>query len=340
MDTTTINLLSLINAPLKKVAGTGGGEYHGPCPLCGGTDRFIVQPSNGRWSCRQCSPKWNDAIAFVMRRDNVSFKEAVESLSLSLPERQQRATHHRPTLPPPPVNAGNLREDYACFHDGWQANAHEFVGKCFDRLWSSEGERALNYLKDRHMTESIIGAAGLGYNDQEIRAYWGDVEVWLPRGIVIPWEYAGQIWTVNIRRPNGDIRGDKGLRYIQAKGGANGLYGADFIYPDCGVMIVEGEFDSLVLRSAFRPNPNFGRMVFVATGSSVGARLLRWVTLLSMSDGVLMAFDADEAGDKASEWWSMALHKKTRRTRPNGAKDITDMVSAGINLYEWLDEVL
>jgi len=31
---------------------TGGREWHGPCPYCGGKDRFIV--SNGQYFCRQC----------------------------------------------------------------------------------------------------------------------------------------------------------------------------------------------------------------------------------------------------------------------------------------------
>ena len=41
-----VNLLSLIgsNVSLHKVARTGGGEYAGPCPFCGGTNRFRVQP--------------------------------------------------------------------------------------------------------------------------------------------------------------------------------------------------------------------------------------------------------------------------------------------------------
>ena len=32
---------------LRKVASTAGGEYAGPCPFCGGWDRFRVQPAKG-----------------------------------------------------------------------------------------------------------------------------------------------------------------------------------------------------------------------------------------------------------------------------------------------------
>src|ERR687886_594278 len=67
------DLLGLIgtNTRLKKVAMTGGGEHAGPCPFCGGRDRFRVQPARGRWWCRGCSdgPRWQDAIGYVRQRE-------------------------------------------------------------------------------------------------------------------------------------------------------------------------------------------------------------------------------------------------------------------------------
>ena len=36
--------------PLVRISATG--EYAGPCPACGGTDRFAVNPARGRWLCR------------------------------------------------------------------------------------------------------------------------------------------------------------------------------------------------------------------------------------------------------------------------------------------------
>ena len=53
----SVDLLALVGADsrLVKVASTRGGEYAGPCPFCGGEDRFRVQPEQGQWFCRQCS---------------------------------------------------------------------------------------------------------------------------------------------------------------------------------------------------------------------------------------------------------------------------------------------
>lgn len=51
-----------------------GPEYSGPCPFCGGTNRFNVQPA--RWLCRECTQgQWQDSIEYAMRRSNLSFVE-------------------------------------------------------------------------------------------------------------------------------------------------------------------------------------------------------------------------------------------------------------------------
>ena len=44
-----IDLLQLLRTrvdpvKVKKISGAKGGEWHSPCPLCGGTDRFSVFP--------------------------------------------------------------------------------------------------------------------------------------------------------------------------------------------------------------------------------------------------------------------------------------------------------
>lgn len=65
---------------LVKVASIEGGEWAGPCPCCGGTDRFRVQPNHDtpRWLCRQCTGgKWKDSIALVMQAYKLPFKDAI-----------------------------------------------------------------------------------------------------------------------------------------------------------------------------------------------------------------------------------------------------------------------
>jgi phage/plasmid primase-like uncharacterized protein len=57
------------------------GNHAGPCPKCGGRDRFSISIRKGAFLCRQCFPKGGGgAIRLVMFLDNVGFREAVETL--------------------------------------------------------------------------------------------------------------------------------------------------------------------------------------------------------------------------------------------------------------------
>ena len=54
IDQSGLDILAIAGryTTLKKAASTDGGEYHGPCPSCGGTDCFRVHPNYGmllRW---------------------------------------------------------------------------------------------------------------------------------------------------------------------------------------------------------------------------------------------------------------------------------------------------
>jgi DNA primase len=44
---TIFDLLEADGFSSKKVASTGGGEYAGPCPFCGGINRFRCWPTKG-----------------------------------------------------------------------------------------------------------------------------------------------------------------------------------------------------------------------------------------------------------------------------------------------------
>ena len=75
------DLLSLIepDTTLRKVAAT---EYAGPCPKCGGQDRFRVNINKG-WFCRKCLNDghiWHDEIDYIMWRDNCDFASAYNKL--------------------------------------------------------------------------------------------------------------------------------------------------------------------------------------------------------------------------------------------------------------------
>ncbi len=319
------DLLSLISQDtrLTRKAGTDGGEWAGPCPWCGGRDRFRVwpHPSDGkaRYWCRQCGRK-GDAVQYLRDIHGLSYQEACERLG-ETPTKPARAE----PLPVPVHSDG-------CKAPGrqWQEQGRRFVSACQERLWQPEGGKALAWLTNvRGLTPETVRKAGLGYNSAdryEARESWGlapGKRLWLPRGVVIPWWIGGELWRVNIRRPRGEPK------YIQPTGGGPGLYGADSVKAGQPAMLLEGEISALTVQQ------HAGDLVAaVATGSTGGARRARWLAVLALAERVLVTFDADAAGDKAATYW-LGVLPKSRRWRPLWS-DTNDMARDGADIRGWV----
>jgi DNA primase len=318
-----IGLIDLL-PDLRRSGATAGGEYSGPCPWCGGTDRFRAWPmhpsGHARWWCRQCD-RHGDTIDLLRERDGLGYRDAAAAIGQTVsdgPRAVPRLHRERPLSPP-------------C--DTWQTRAEQVVQESEKALWAPHGLCALTYLRRRGLCDETIRAARLGYLHSDIREHpqtWGlpadRKHVWVPRGVVIPWRLTGALWRLNIRRPTGSPK------YIGPAGASNGLYGADGIHADRPVMLVEGEFDALSVAQ------EAGDLVAaVATGSTCGARRPRWVRALGKATVTLVAFDNDEAGETASGRWLDAL-PRARRWAPNG--DPAGMLEAGEDIRAWVQERL
>lgn len=349
IDTTSINMLSLVerDTKLKRQGNTKGGEWAGPCPVCGGRDRFRVQPNHpdgARAWCKQCRFH-GDAIQYVMWIRGLDFRAAADYLRLELPKRERRQprTEGTAALQPAPEPAIHAEPQAATATD-WQSAARAFCQTCEDRLWSKEGRGALEYLmRERHLSEITIAAAGLGFNPTWHKAQWGSVEVNLPRGIVIPWYFDNFYWNVRIRRPNVDLTEQYPNKYTSARGSINGLYRFQTVRPGLPAVMVEGEFDALLLRqiAADAGIP----VAAVATGSIAWSRRMDWIIRLALADRVYVAFDRETEAKKIDRteqdagYWLRTLAPKARRLLPT-QHDITDMVSAGDSVGLWLADAL
>jgi hypothetical protein len=75
-----------------------GAELIGPCPLCGGKDRFSVNPSKGVWNCRGCKPPdtAGDIIGFVQHFDKLTAVEAASKLVGEEPQRRPAGPAGKP----------------------------------------------------------------------------------------------------------------------------------------------------------------------------------------------------------------------------------------------------
>jgi DNA primase len=333
IDQSHVNLINLLPGQYKFVSQTGGGEYHGACPFCGGKDRFAVWPkgdNGGHWWCRQCG-KSGDSLSFLMAYKSLDFKAACQELRCIVPDEPTR----QPRQPQPEVYASDLK-DYACFDDRWQNDATVFAEDCADRLYRNWRGRAGQYLEGRGITREMAINAFLGVNPANYKATWGSVEVYLPRGITIPWEIDQQLWNVRVRRPNADLVGNPDLpKYASAKGCANGLYRVNQIFPLNTVWMTEGEFDQMVLEHYLHEFYGEDNTV-VSIGSNTGARVIRWIARLALASKVVLCFDNDSAGEVAAEYWLKALGRKATWKRPT-KKDITEIYQAG-ELASWMKE--
>jgi hypothetical protein len=57
-----------------------GAELCGPCPVCGGHDRFAINLKRQLWNCRGCQ-RGGDVIELVRHIDGISFNEAIRTLA-------------------------------------------------------------------------------------------------------------------------------------------------------------------------------------------------------------------------------------------------------------------
>lgn len=340
MSIETVDIVALIGqrVPLKRVGHTGGGEFHGPCPLCGGKDRLYVQASSGRggrgmWRCRMCN-EGGDALSFLMKTESLTYPDACTRLGVVMTE---KAT----PLPPKPLDPVSPP------HTQWQSAALAFVERCEMALWRSEGARALSYLHGRGFTSQTIREARLGYcvADEVVpRASFGLPEnpphnsLRLSRGITIPWFIGADLWRVNTRRPvplrNYDVtvHGSKYIPIPAPEGARNVVYGIDTIKHQSPLILVEGEFNALAVRQATTH-------CAVALGASTHGRRVRWVAAIGRGRPVLVATDRDpdpRKGDAAAAYWTDVLRPHGLRWSPT-EKDCAAMLASGANMQAWAD---
>lgn len=69
----------------------------GPCPVCGGTDRFSINLKKQVWNCRGCD-RGGDVIALVQHLDGVGYLDAIAHLAGAAPERTDCNRSKQPAL--------------------------------------------------------------------------------------------------------------------------------------------------------------------------------------------------------------------------------------------------
>jgi hypothetical protein len=80
-DIERVNSISIAAVAIERglVLKKSGREWIGPCPRCGGDDRFAINVAKNIFNCRGCGGK-GDVIAFLRWLEGYEFREAVERL--------------------------------------------------------------------------------------------------------------------------------------------------------------------------------------------------------------------------------------------------------------------
>jgi DNA primase len=308
MQQTNETLLSLVGNNFKRF---GPDEYHGPCFKCGGNHRFIVFGNGTAW-CRQCQWK-GDAIQLLRDRDGLSFADAAAKVGR---DAQQPQPQKKPTRRVSPALRASTPKVAQHDQSAWNGMAHKLMDRAIEVMhFNAEGQEAEAYLRGRGLSLSALTGARIGYIPTRFESNWGGLKVVVERGISIPWFDSQIVHKINVRTDNSD----KAKRYKAVTGSTNGAYLSYRVRPGSIVVLVEGEIDALSVISATEWKCNG-----VATGSTMGGRLLSVVAKLAMARRVLVAFDSDEPGENAAHWWLEAL-PNARRHLPT-RHDVNEML--------------
>ncbi len=129
-----------------------GGRYFGLCPFHGEkTASFSVSGSQQLYYCFGCHAGGN-VVSFIENYENASFVETIEMLAdrlnMSVPYEKGSS-------------AQKAKSDRRSIIQEMNREAANFY---YAQLLSPAGERAMNYLKDRGLTDETIRKFGLGYS--------------------------------------------------------------------------------------------------------------------------------------------------------------------------------
>lgn len=333
-----INILDLICADgftFSRVAATHGGEYAGPCPFCGGNDRFLIWPEHkgGRYWCRGCE-KTGDAIQYMRDARGLSYADACRTLGIT--KAGYRRQRSRPTSEKSIFRPKKQDHPPAT----WVQKAESTLKAAQVNLWTPEGQAARDILFNKGLTDETIRRAGIGFNPAELyrdRRGWGLAQevrsdgkpkrLWIPAGLVIPLQDHEGPARLRIRRHDPG----NGPRYVIVAGSSLApliLESERNIF-----VIVESELDAwLCWQEA-------GDLIGVVAMGAAGMKPdVSAHELLLKSEKILNGLDYDEAGARyAWKFWPETYGQKVIRWPVPIGKDPSDAWQQGLNIRAWIE---
>ena len=329
---------------LKHKSGT---EWCGPCPSCGGDDRFVVWEQGGRdglsvtgrWMCRNCTPTGGDYVSLLIDVDGLSPAEALKEAGLYRGGIHKKLLrHYSQTKKSKTVSAVTIFEP-------WSAQAERVLSSAKQGLRSAD---AAEFFRDtRGLTSATCRALGFGWQcrDEFFPAQdWGlegDSTLRVPAGAVLPVTRHGRIVSLLVRRkePYTPKGSDKQLWFHEVRGGARGY---PFMCGPQGAPLVVCES---ILCAASVYQASGGKVAALATlGASKPILDAEAVGFLKAADVVLVAGDRDDGGEKLYQVvWDVCpnavAHGVPSEVGGHKVKDVNDLLQLGGDelVSWWLD---
>lgn len=229
-----------------------GRIYKACCPFHQDkTPSFSVDPQKGTWYCFGACAEGGDIFSFVMKRENLDFRSALELLAAHVGVVGNVFTP-RPIRKPAPIV--ELRVGPS---DAWQADAEAFHAATVAPLW--ENAERLGYTVRRidprgeHPIEEVhalIRRSELGYNSKEDTIYLGGQRYNTKKGIVAVYRDAqGRAVALQMRTDEPDEEG-KSYKFLPGSKPTAHPFIADggVIDPTRPVIIVESWIKALAVK--------------------------------------------------------------------------------------------
>lgn len=331
-----MDILEILNEDgfvYQKKASTGGGEYKGPCPFCGGRDRFGVYPMTDHWVCRSCK-KAGDSIEYLKLARGLNYYEACAALGRE-PEMDtwklpKIPLTWQPRIAPPPPAA-------------WQERARELIETFHEELMSPRRELKRKYLNRRGIKDETIIKFKLGWNNEALfqkREDWGlekktnektgrESKIWIPSGISIPYIIEQKPVRIRIRQASPHDPKDK---YIIVSGSNTAYMQFAAFNHNKPIQIVEAELDGILI------DQEAGNIVnAMAVGNSSARPDTSADKNIKDCQKIILSLDNDEAGREEIKWWK-AQYPIVETLLTPGCKDVGDYFKAGENVREWVEQ--
>lgn len=302
---------------IGKPVSTGTDYAMFRCPVHGGKSLVAYADS---WKCFGDCDQGGDIFAWLKFYNNIEFPEALRELGVlddlrrefGLPNESSRTVKRYVRKTHAPVHEPKLSIATPPSQE-WQDRVRQIVDRAEVVLWSPEGQKYLDYLQSRGLLTASVLRARLGL----IPGADGSFKTWngltIPHGITIPWFADGHLWGVKVRRFN--VEDNKYMpiathkKYIEAIGKGQHtkcLYGVDDVLAKWPMMLVEGEFDRIIVWQ------EASDLVCPVTAGSASNHINpRWYPHLACASMLLACYDDDDAGNKAQG----SLKELTARAR-------------------------